>query len=487
MMETFGSLGFPEKEKIFQALPTVWTEPLLWQIQERIFPRGGKVVVLDDDPTGTQTVYDIPVITKWSVETLRRELVGPEPGFYILTNSRSLGPAESEALHRQLGQNLVEAARPKVGADKPMPLCIISRSDSTLRGHFPLEVNILAEVVGKPDAVFVVPFFAEGGRFTIDNTHFLAQGSQLVPVAATPFAQDPVFGYKAWNLREWIVEKSRGAISGERIRSISLDDLRGGGPSYVANIIRKLPSGTFCIVNAADYQDIAVFVLAVLEAEAEGKRFLFRSAASLVAMRLGLKPRPLLSPQEICDRDSSVGGLVVCGSYVSGSTRQLQELVAEAQIDALEFNVAEFVRSDSAEHYVATVTRDVRNLLQAGRHVVIFTSRQYVGGKDAQQSLEIGRNVAAALARIIRELGIRPRFLIAKGGITSSEIATKGLQVSRAIVRGQALPGVPVWELDEHTLYPGLKYIVFPGNVGGSDALVCLVRSLVAESRGGTG
>jgi uncharacterized protein YgbK (DUF1537 family) len=481
-MTQLGSLSYPQKEKILQALPPIWPESLLAEIRERLFPRGSKVVVLDDDPTGTQTVYDIPVITEWSVESLRREIHAPGPGFYVLTNSRSLSPPETERLHREIGRNLVEAARLKAGDDTPLPLCVISRSDSTLRGHFPLEINTLAEVIGTPDVVFVVPFFAEGSRFTIDNVHYLAQGEELVPVAATPFAGDPVFGYKAWNLREWILEKSRGAISGDKIRSLSLDDIRCGGPGHVARIVQNLPRGTFCIVNAADYRDLAVFVLALLEAEAKGKKFLFRSAASFVATRLGLEARPLLSAKEICDLDTNVGGLVVCGSYVPGSTQQLQKLLEEASVDPIEFRVAEFVNAKSPENYISQVTRDVRERLRSGRHVVIFTSRQYVGSEDAQESLAIGRKVAAALARIVRELEIRPRFLIAKGGITSSEVATSGLGVTRAIVRGQALPGVPVWELDEHALHPGLKYVVFPGNVGGPDALVSLVKSLSGEA-----
>jgi len=297
-------------------------------------------------------------------------------------------------------------------------------------------------------------------------------------VAATPFAKDPVFGYSSWNLREWIVEKSRGDIGGERIHCISLDDIRVGGPGKILEIIRRLPKGAFCIVNAAHYRDLEVFTLAVLDAEAEGKQFLFRSAASFVAVRLGLEPRPTLKPTELCDAGSSIGGLVVCGSYVPGSTRQLENLLSQGGIEPVEFHVAQFIDAPSPEKYVADITQEVKKRLVCGRHVVLFTSRQYVGDPDTQQSLAMGRRIAAALAQIVRELGIRFRFLIAKGGITSSEVATEGLGVRRAMVRGQALPGVPVWELDENSLYPGLKYIVFPGNVGGPDALARLVKSL---------
>jgi len=167
------------------------------------------------------------------------------------------------------------------------------------------------------------------------------------------------------------------------------------------------------------------------------------------------------------------------------SSQQLEALLSQGSVHAIEFDVKEFAKTHSADEYIAKIVQDVRNHLAAGGHVVVYTSRQYVGEPDTQQSLVMGRRIAWALAQIVRNLGIRPRFLVAKGGITSSDVATKGLGVTRAIVRGQALPGVPVWELDESSLYPGLRYIVFPGNVGGPDALACLVEGLISAKTNG--
>lgn len=479
MSEETGTAWVCSKERVLKALPPLWPESLLDQIRQRMACRKSKTIVLDDDPTGTQTVYDVPVITEWSVDSLAREIDAPGPGFYVLTNSRSLSPAETEALHRELAENLTEALKSRSGGYSQSEVCVISRSDSTLRGHFPLEIDVLAEVLGPPDAIFIVPFFAEGGRLTIDNVHYLAQGEELVPVATTPFARDPVFGYQAANLREWIVEKTQGAVSGEKIRSLSLEDIRCGGPSRVTEVIRNLPRGACCIVNAAHYRDLEVFTLALLDAEAEGKRFLFRSAASFVATRLGLECRPPLPARELCDVDSGTGGLVVCGSYVPISTRQLENLLALGEIEAIEFDVKAFLTAGSPEAYIDRVTELVRDRLASGRHMALFTSRGYAGEREPQHDLALGRKIASALAQIVRGLGIRPRFLIAKGGITSSDVATKGLGVRRAMVRGQALPGVPVWELGQDSLYPGLKYVVFPGNVGGPDSLAVLVKRLI--------
>ncbi len=103
-------------------------------------------------------------------------------------------------------------------------------------------------------------------------------------------------------------------------------------------------------------------------------------------------------------------------------------------------------------------------------------------GVDAESSLAIGRRVSDGLVAIVRAISVRPRYLLAKGGITSSDIATQGLGVKRALVLGQLLPGVPVWQLGPETRYPGLGYIVFPGNVGGPQALAEVVLGLRSQA-----
>nr|GEX57316.1 ketose-bisphosphate aldolase, class-II [Tanacetum cinerariifolium] len=63
-----------------------------------------------------------------------------------------------------------------------------------------------------------------------------------------------------------------------------------------------------------------------------------------------------------------------------------------------------------------------------------------------------------------------------QGGITSSDIATKALEAKRAKIVGQALAGVPLWQLGPESRHPGVPYIVFPGNVGDSNALAKVVK-----------
>ena len=165
--------------------------------------------MLDDDPTGTQTVAGVAVLTEWSVASLAAELRSEPPVFYVLTNSRALPLEAASRLNREIAANLTAASR---AAGRGF--VVVSRSDSTLRGHYPGEVDALAAGLGGGfDGVLIVPFFLEGGRYTIDDVHYVADGDVLTPAAETEFARDSVFGYGSSDLREWVSEKHGGALA----------------------------------------------------------------------------------------------------------------------------------------------------------------------------------------------------------------------------------------------------------------------------------
>ena len=460
------------KNEVLSQLPSEWPVSLLPEIQQAVTASHCKVVVLDDDPTGTQTVHGIPVLTEWSVESLRTELSHDGPAFYLLTNSRSVPLADAQALNREIGRNLVTAAQ-QTGRD----VAVVSRSDSTLRGHFPGEVDALVEAIQETfDAWLIIPFFLEGGRYTINDIHYVAEGESLVPAAQTPFARDAAFGYRASNLRAWVEEKTGGQISAERVESITIGDIRDGGPEDVAQKLLALTKGSVCVINAASYRDLEVFVRGLLLAEAQGKSYLYRTAASFVQVRAGLAPRPLLTAKELAV--GTGGGLVVVGSYVPKSTTQLHELLAQADIVGLEVNVSVLLKDAQWSTEIERITKEANQALERNKDVVIYTSRQLITGQDVESSLSIGQRISAGLVAIVHGISVKPRYLLAKGGITSSDVATKGLGVKRALVLGQILPGIPVWQLGAESRHPGLPYIVFPGNVGGADALVEIVHKL---------
>jgi uncharacterized protein YgbK (DUF1537 family) len=434
---------------------------------------GRKLIILDDDPLGCQTVYDLPIVTDWSAATLRAELAGDAPACFVLTNSRSMPAGQAERVYEGIGRRLS-----RLEAQTGQAFNILTRCDSTLRGHFPGEIEALQRGMNRPfSACLFIPFFAEGGRLTINDVHYITEDKQLIPIGQSSYAQDAVFGFQASNLREWVAEKTNGRIIPQHIPSISLADIRQGGPERVAGRLRGLDNGLICIVNAAEQRDIEVFVQGLLLAEAAGKRFLYRTAASFIPARLGLPPRPLLTASDL-DLPAPGGGLIIVGSHVPQTTSQLQALLAMPGLHSTEVRVPALLDEHQRQAEIERVVKQVESGLGSQQDVVIYTSRQPVQGKDIESSLQLGRQISGSLAAITRLLSTRPRYLLVKGGITASDLATQALQVQRAIVLGQLMPGIPVWRLGSESRFPHLCFIVFPGNVGDTQALVTAVSRL---------
>lgn len=459
---------------LLDSLPPEWPIDLMPSIREEVAQSPYKIVILDDDPTGTQTVSDLPVLTHWSEEALRAELCGKYQAFFILTNSRSMSIGEACELAKEIAANLRKASE-----TTGVRCLVISRSDSTLRGHFPAEVDAFASTMDKGNLPYLIlPFFLEGGRYTIDDVHYVRDQEQLIPAARTPFARDAVFGFSHSNLKEWVEEKTGGKIPAASVTSITINDIRLGGPNKVANILSAVGRGSACIVNAACYRDIEVIVTALLMVEKDGKEFLYRTAASFVRTRSGFNHQTeLLSRTELAI-DNHNGGLFIIGSYVEKTSLQLKSLLAKTQVTAIEVEVGALLDPALSQKEIARVAVNASESLAAGNDTVIFTSRKLIVGEDAQANLAIGQAVSDSLIVITGSISVQPSYLVAKGGITSSDIATKGLGTRRAMVIGQAMPGVPVWRLGPETRYPGMAYIIFPGNVGEGDALVCLQKKL---------
>jgi uncharacterized protein YgbK (DUF1537 family) len=434
------------------------------------------LVALDDDPTGTQTCHDISVLTTWTVQGLAEEFQRTQAGggFFILTNSRALHPPAAKALVLEICYNLKQAA---ALASKTFE--VVLRGDSTLRGHFPLEPEAVEEALGQSDAWILAPFFLQGGRYTIDNVHYVAEGDVLVPAGQTPFAKDATFGYTSSDLCDWVVEKSKGAITSDRVSGLSLADIRTGGPEKVKEILMSAKKGSVIIVNSAAEEDMDVVILGILQASELGKKFLFRSGAAFVSARLGISPIPPISIQTL-NPDPTQGGLVIAGSYVPKTTAQLRVLRERSgdRLTTIELDVNKLLDSpEKREEELAHALTVAETELSKPQDVLIMTSRKLIVGADEARSLDIGSIVAAALVTFLTRLKTRPRYIIAKGGITSSDAATKGLNMKRATIVGQAAAGVPLWRCDEPTCkYPGLPYVVFPGNVGGDDTLFEVVN-----------
>ncbi len=468
------------KSDLFAALAPEWNDPGLFAaIQKEIQRSGRKVVVLDDDPTGTQTVHDLNILTGWSVERLRTEFAGSDSTFYVLTNSRSVPRDQAHAMNVEIATNLARAAR-ETGRE----FDIISRSDSTLRGHYPAEMDALAETLEREtgtrfDGHIIIPFFAEGGRFTVNDIHWVQDGGMLVPAAQTEYARDPAFGYTSSNLREWVEEKTAGRHHAADVVSIPLDVIRRGGPDQVAQILGAVRGGAPVILNCVSYRDLEVFVAGLLRAEANGRRFLFRAAAGFVKVRGGISDQALLTAPQLYHKGRSThGGLVVVGSYIQKSSAQLTAVQGLGDVVSVELNVTRILDPSSRATEISSAAQAIDDAIARGRTGLVFTSRAHVTGGTKDETLRIAQAVSSALVEVVQQIQVAPRFVVAKGGITSSDTATRGLGVQHARVLGQIAPGVPVWRLEDESRFPGVPYIVFPGNVGAVETLAQVVHTL---------
>lgn len=478
-----GTLPVLKKEVVLQSLPPEWPLDPIDDIHRLNQSNSKTLVVLDDDPTGTQTVHDIEVLTEWSVESLVEQFRKKPECFFILTNSRSLSSEKASALIKDICGNLSIAAKSIENID----YTVVLRGDSTLRGHFPEEADAAVSLLGEMDAWIICPFFLQGGRYTIKDIHYVADSDWLVPAGDTEFARDASFGYKSSNLREWVEEKTKGRIPASSVSSISINLLRKGGPDAVCDTLCNLQKGSTCIVNAASDRDMAVFSAGMIQAELRGKSFLCRTAASFVSTRIGIIPKAPILPKDLGKNKERKGGLIVVGSYVPKTTKQVEELKLqcghflkklEASVDKLAMKSLE-----EREEEINRVAEMANLFIGACKDTLIMTSRELITGKTASESLEINFKVSSALVEIVRRISTRPRYILAKGGITSSDLATKALEAKCAKVVGQALAGIPLWQLGPESRHPGVPYIVFPGNVGDSKALADVVKSWALPSR----
>ena len=474
---------------ILSGLPSpdpMLSEQLLSEAMKGFDP---KIVVLDDDPTGVQTVHDISVYTDWTEETIRQGFQENNSMFFILTNSRSFSEEKTARVHAEIAENLE-----KVSAETRKPFILISRGDSTLRGHYPLEMDVLRQSshLNTPDVEILCPFFPEGGRYTFGDVHYVQEGEWFIPAGETEFARDKTFGFHSSDLKEYVEEKTGGRKKASECVSISLEELAGCDVSGIEEKLRSVPSGTTVIVNAISYEDLKVFCAALVQAmkdkpDSPGRHFLARTAAAFPKVMGRVTDIPLLCREDFGrtkkpgDKETQKGGLVIVGSHVKKTTDQLECLKkACLPIEYIEFDVNTIFRDGglTAERDRAAALAD--QAIAAGKTAVIYTTRELLAPENLsrEELLSVSVQISEALTGILSCLTQTPGFLIAKGGITSSDVGTKGLLVKKATVTGQIKKGIPVWKTGPESRFPDLPYIIFPGNVGGKETLREIVEEL---------
>ena len=434
-----------------------------------------KIIVLDDDPTGSQTVHSCLLLMQWDVETLRLGLADDVPIFFILTNTRALTPNQAADVTREVCQNLKSA----IAAEGIKDFLVVSRSDSTLRGHYPVETDVIATELGGFDAHFLTPAFFEGGRITRDSVHYLFIDGVETPVHETEFARDSVFGYSHSYLPDYVEEKTGGRIKAVDVERFLLPDIRSGSQERLLSL-----QGNQCgVVDGEKQADLDIFCQDILAVAAQGKRFLFRSAASLLTSlaKLGKQPIPAEKMAEYKPTDKP--GVVLVGSHVQKTTQQLGELLKQPGVAPIEVDVVRLRdQPGERETMLQEILSQVKEAYDAGKNPVIYTSREELTFADVQQRLDFGKQVSLLLMDVVRGLPKEISFLISKGGITSNDVLSTGLGLRSARLLGQILPGCSMVRTGEsHPQFPNLPVVLFPGNVGDKDGLATVYGRLSGQ------
>lgn len=449
----------------FQKIDEAYIDGLL---KKEIEANNKKIVVLDDDPTGVQTVHDISVYTNWDKDSIRQGFEEENNLFYVLTNSRGFTEEQTTKAHHEIAEVVDEVAR-ETGKE----YIFISRSDSTLRGHYPLETQLLKadyeKNTGKTiDGEIMCPFFKEGGRFTIDNVHYVKYGEELVPANETEFAKDKTFGYTAYTMPEYIEEKTKGEYKAADVTCISLEDIHNMDIDKIEAQLMEVTGFNKVIVNAVDYADVKVFCTALYRAMAKGKVFMFRTAAAIVKVMGAVTDQPLLTREQMVVKETTNGGIVVVGSHTEKTTKQVECLKELKDIEFIELDATLVKDDDAFEAEVSRCLAREEECIRAGKTVCCYTTRALITADtgDKEDELRLSVKISDAVQSLVGRLSITPSFVIAKGGITSSDVGTKALEVKKANVLGQIKPGIPVWQTGEESKFPLTPYVIFPGNVG---------------------
>jgi uncharacterized protein YgbK (DUF1537 family) len=468
--------GFPE-------VPAITAEDVGQAIERAVHTPF--FVVLDDDPTGTQSVSDLPVLAAWEPADFAWALGTGAGACYVMLNSRSLDPDAARQVNRQAVRAAMTAAH-----EAGVEVAFVSRSDSTLRGHYPLEPDTIAEELEAQgqavDGVVIVPAFPAAGRITVGGVHYAGSAERgFVPVGQSEFARDATFGYAASSLAEWVAEKTDGRFPVDSVVSVDLALLRTDRAAVVA-LLRSARDRRPIVCDAVCEEDLRALALAVIEAESQGSRFVYRVGPTFVRARLGIDIPAVLDADRIAASRAgdppAAGGLIVVGSHTGLTSGQLARLEAEQRPARFEIDVAEVLGAGRDAH-IAKVSADVIRALGSG-NVVIATSRELVKGADAADSLAIARRVSAAVVTVVQQVvaGIRPRFVISKGGITSSDVAALGLAMRHGWVAGPMLPGLVSLLSAQDGPARGVPFAIFPGNVGDESSLALVAAKLSAPA-----
>ena len=416
------------------------------------------VVVLDDDPTGAQTLAGVRVLLSWDAARVREALSGRR-AVHLITNVRALPP-------EQALETTTQAARTAV-AGAPDALVIL-RGDSTLRGHLREEVLALAAVVapGRLPPLLLVPALPSAGRVTIAGVHLLERDGRRIPLHETEYASDGVFAYTDSRVLAWAEERTGGLVPARDGRELHLEELRAGGPAEVAAALQELARAgrpAALVPDVERLSDVETVARGYRLAVEAGATVLVRCAPAFAGALSSTTAQGFTAPP----RARKV--LLVCGSYVPNATEQLRVLLAAHPRSLVEVDVIALASCDP-EPEIERAASAASASLSAGPLAVLATPRRRPPGT---KTFDAGGRISAGLARAAGRVSPSPACVVAKGGVTSCVTLRDGFGATEADVVGPLVPGVSLWRTEN------LDYVVVPGNVGNEGLLADVVERVL--------
>ncbi len=404
----------------------------------------------------------VPMVFEWKSGELHAAARSGAAAIHLLTNVRAYSSERAYAVTHSGATAATQTF------DNPR---ILLRGDSTLRGHVKEEYLAVCDAAyqGQHPVLLLVPALPPAGRITIGGVHLLAREGARTPLHETEYARDPSFGYRDARLLQWAEDRTDGLLARTAGEEVPLDAIRTRGRDAVAeSLLRLSASGQAagCAPDAETIDDLEAIADGLRDAEATGANVVVRSAPTFAGVLAGN-----LATEHVAMRETAERLLVICGSFVPLSTRQLAKVDAANPDTVLEADIA-LLASPQAADEVRRLGRRADELLAEHGLAVIATPREHV-----DVGLAAGERIAVNLARVLGELRSLPDAILTKGGITSAVTAKEGLGAAAAWVVGPLVDGVSLWKVD---LSSGdeIPYVVFPGNVGDDDTLAEVVEKI---------
>ncbi len=439
-----------------------------------------KIIIIDDDPTGSQTVNNCLLLLKWDYETLFKGLKNKSNLLFILANTRALSANNAQLRLEEICLSL-KYALDYLGFNKKEYI-IISRGDSTLRGHNFLEPYIINKLLGPFDATFHIPAFIEGNRITINGKHFVNN----IPADETIFAKDEIFGFKTNDIKELLYQKSNQKLNLNKIQNLNLNDLEileTDKKNKVYKFIEGLKENSHVIVDSINYSYLDKFS-SVIKQLSKNKRFLFRTAASFInsISEINNKKKEDLYYSQLRIKNIKnkfLSGLIVVGSSVNLTTLQLNKILKIKIFKSIKLDVANFYtiyksgdNFNQIKSLKKSIIHSIRLNLKQEYIPVLFTSREIISFDDKNEALSFHNYLSLFIAEIVSELKFEIGYLISKGGLTSNTILSKGFNVNFVYLEGQILPGISLVTLSIQDYIKRFPIVTFPGNIGDETSLL---------------